>query len=135
MQHKNFDMVVAAVILVNVLFMSLDYYGMGGMYETVLDMISMGFVAFFTLEMCVKIKALGCKGYISDSWNQFDAVVVVRISHCLTIPCCGTMVSLTVSLSLFHCLTVCMCERCKGLSHHNRERVVCIEALSYRDSA
>ena len=120
-KHKNFDMVVAAVILVNVLFMSLDYYGMGGMYETVLDMISMGFVAFFTLEMGFKIKALGCKGYISDSWNQFDAVVVVRISHCLTIP-----------FPLSHCLYV---GRCKGLSHHNRERVVCIEALSYRDSA
>jgi hypothetical protein len=69
-------------IILNVIVMMFEYEGQesatlfGEDYSTVLDHTNDGFLYFFTLEMLLKLIALGPRMYWSDPWNKFDGAVV-----------------------------------------------------------
>ncbi|CAM9416805.1 unnamed protein product, partial [Scytosiphon promiscuus] len=69
-----FDSAVCGVILVNCVFLALDDPTAESppRWQEVVDII---FTAIFTLEMSLKLVALGLQ-YFTDAWNWLDAVVV-----------------------------------------------------------
>ena len=72
-----FEVAINVLIVVNIIFMALEYYNQPEGWETVLDTANYVFVALFTLEALLKILALNPKQYFADKWNRFDLFVVV----------------------------------------------------------
>ena len=69
-------------IILNVLVMCMEYEGQetaeifGSSYDGVLEAINNGFLIFFTVEMVLKLIAMGLGNYWADAWNKFDGIVV-----------------------------------------------------------
>merc|ERR1719454_2381201 len=64
-------------ILVNTLFMCIDYHQKSYELELVLLVANLVFVIFFTVEMVVKLTAYGWKYYWYVNWNKFDFIIVM----------------------------------------------------------
>jgi Ion transport protein len=65
------------IIVANAVIMALDHYPIA---ETQLNLISIFnqlFSWIFVCEMIVKLTGLGFKEYVRDSFNRFDAVIVI----------------------------------------------------------
>jgi len=73
---KWFDYFIMSCIVLNVLIMSMSFYGMSKEYTFMLFVFNMMFTWIFILEMVLKLFGLGAKGYFSDTWNRFDAFIV-----------------------------------------------------------
>ncbi|CAF1611952.1 unnamed protein product [Adineta ricciae] len=74
---KYFDLIIAAVIGLNVVTMSLEFYLMPQEIDTALDYCNFVFTSVFILESISKIIALGPLRYFKEKWNQLDTVIVV----------------------------------------------------------
>jgi len=75
--HPLFEIRVGAVIMLNVLFMSIEHYNQHD-YVTLFCMYAnFGFTAFFILEAMVKIMGLGVEEFFSSGWNRFDMFVIL----------------------------------------------------------
>lgn len=74
-----FDRIILVVILGNCLFLAVD--GEIDAITTLSDDIDFGFLVIYTLEMVLKIIAMGfvmrAHSYLRDSWNILDFLVVV----------------------------------------------------------
>ena len=46
-------------------------------WQQFLDAQNLFFVSVFTVEMIIKLVAFGFKGYLLDSWNRFDVLLVL----------------------------------------------------------
>jgi hypothetical protein len=57
--------------------MALDRYPIDPKEAEKLELYNLIFLMIFTSEMCIKIAGLGFKIYIKDSFNLFDAFIVV----------------------------------------------------------
>ncbi|GMF33384.1 unnamed protein product [Phytophthora lilii] len=66
---------ITGCVLLNTVFMAMDYFGEEDLYETGLNYLNYFFSAIFALEATVKIIGLG-KYYWKDPWNIFDFAVV-----------------------------------------------------------
>lgn len=72
-----FDLMIAAVIGFNVVFMSLEHYQMPENLIHVLKVSNYVFTVAFILEAAIKTTALGLRRYMRDRWNQLDVAIVV----------------------------------------------------------
>ncbi|UJR33723.1 hypothetical protein I4U23_021150 [Adineta vaga] len=74
---KYFDLIIAAVIGLNVVTMSLEFYLMPPIFDVTLDYCNYVFTSVFILESISKVIALGPLRYFKDKWNQLDTMIVV----------------------------------------------------------
>lgn len=71
-----FDLLIAAVIGFNVVFMSLEHYQMPEELIHLLKVSNYVFTVAFILEAAIKSIALGMRRYLKDRWNQLDVMIV-----------------------------------------------------------
>lgn len=64
-------------IVLNIVTMAVVYEGSPDNYNSVLDTINLVFTSIFIFELVLKLIALGFKGFMISSWNQFDLFVVL----------------------------------------------------------
>ena len=76
-ERAEFEMAVIAIIVLNVLCMSLKYFDQPKEMDDFLNYSNIAFTALFVLEAAIKLLGYGFKRYFSNRWNMFDAVVVV----------------------------------------------------------
>ncbi|CAF0780786.1 unnamed protein product [Rotaria sp. Silwood1] len=74
---KYFDLIIAAVIGLNVVTMSLEFYLMPPIFDLALDYCNYVFTSVFIIESISKIIALGPLRYFKDKWNQLDTMIVI----------------------------------------------------------
>ena len=72
----SFDAFIMGCILANSAIMAMEYHGMSDGYRATLFWINVVFAIIFTIELVVKVMALGWRRYIMDSWNKFDCIIV-----------------------------------------------------------
>lgn len=72
-----FDMSITLCILLNTVFLSLEYHGMNSDFKLALNIGNMVFTFVFFMEMVLKLVALGLRGYCKTRWNIFDGFIVV----------------------------------------------------------
>ncbi|XP_069572985.1 sodium channel protein type 4 subunit alpha B-like isoform X2 [Brachyistius frenatus] len=72
-----FDLVIVICIVLNTVFMSMEYYPMTSSFEELLSIANLVFVGIFTAEMFLKLAALGLYGYFQVSWHILDFVIVI----------------------------------------------------------
>ena len=68
------DKVILSVILLNSV---LIYLQVSGVTNLVLDILDTTCTLIFLVEMLVKHRELGIKGYWSDGWNKLDGLLVI----------------------------------------------------------
>lgn len=73
-EHKYFQPIIIAIILLNGLIIVTETYFTGNSLLLALDKI---IVWIFVGELVLKLIALGFKGYFRDNWNVFDFSIVV----------------------------------------------------------
>ena len=73
---QKFDIAIMIIIMLNMLTMTLEFYGMPQEMKDVLQIINTVFIAIFTVECVLKIIGLRLY-YFKIPWNVFDFVVVV----------------------------------------------------------
>ncbi|XP_068790277.1 sodium channel protein type 5 subunit alpha-like [Struthio camelus] len=71
------DLLITICIMVNTLFMALEYPGMPPAYARMICISDKVFTFIFTAEMVLKIIALDPYHYFQQKWNIFDSVVVM----------------------------------------------------------
>jgi hypothetical protein len=64
-------------ILVNTVFLCIEYKGQSAEMERILEIANISFVIIFTLEMLFKIISYGFKYYWHVNWNKFDFIIVI----------------------------------------------------------
>ena len=75
-QSQAFEYIVMAAIVVNTVFLCIDYYHKSDKLAKILDESNLTFVVFFTLELLIKLTAYGFKYYWYVNWNKFDLIIV-----------------------------------------------------------
>ncbi|KAF4133455.1 Voltage-dependent L-type calcium channel domain-containing protein [Phytophthora infestans] len=70
------ELLIIGCVLLNTVFMAMDYFGEEDLYETGLNYLNYFFSGIFALEAVVKIIGLG-KYYWKEPWNIFDFIVVL----------------------------------------------------------
>eukprot|EP01059_Diplonema_ambulator_P016914 TRINITY_DN2889_c0_g1_i5.p1 TRINITY_DN2889_c0_g1~~TRINITY_DN2889_c0_g1_i5.p1 ORF type:complete len:2604 (+),score=718.86 TRINITY_DN2889_c0_g1_i5:258-8069(+) len=94
-----FDLAVLGIIVLNLIFISIDNPSVEDNHPQVYDVLRMGdfvFVSLFSLEMMTKILAWGWVGFFSDKWNAIDAIVVVTSLIGLFVPMLRSFRSLRI---------------------------------------
>ena len=75
-----FDRIILLVIFANCFFLAIDKEGFDEL-DAIADSIDLLFLGIYTVEMILKIIAMGffmrAHSYLRDSWNVLDFVVVV----------------------------------------------------------
>jgi len=66
-----------AAIVVNTVFLCIDYYGKSEKLTRILELANLIFVVIFSIEMVLKITALGFTYYWHVNWNKFDCIIVI----------------------------------------------------------
>ncbi|CAF3697645.1 unnamed protein product [Rotaria sordida] len=74
---KYFDLIIAAIIILNVVTMSLEYYSMPSDLDKFLEYCNYAFTVVFLLEFIWKIVAIGPSHYFKDKWNQLDLFIIL----------------------------------------------------------
>uniref|UniRef100_A0A7S1XCD4 Voltage-gated ion channel superfamily n=1 Tax=Tetraselmis chuii TaxID=63592 RepID=A0A7S1XCD4_9CHLO len=72
----SFDAFIMAMIMCNVLFMSMEHYEMSPPWVAATTNANFFFTALFSVEAVMKLIAMGVIGYFRDAWNTFDFTVV-----------------------------------------------------------
>ncbi|KAL3320305.1 hypothetical protein Ciccas_001020 [Cichlidogyrus casuarinus] len=75
--NKFFDLVIAAIIGINIIFMATEYHKMPHHMQSILNGANFFFTAVFVIEALLKIIALGFLRYLRDRWNQLDVCIVI----------------------------------------------------------
>jgi len=77
-ESRLFALFINACIVLNTLVLAVDRYpSLGNELDHMLDMVNIVFFGIFTMEMLIKLLGMGPKNYIRDSFNIFDALIVV----------------------------------------------------------
>lgn len=74
--HQVFDVVIIALILLNMVSMMAESSNQPAAMTSILDSLNLTFVVIFTIECLIKIFALR-QYYFTNGWNLFDCVIVV----------------------------------------------------------
>lgn len=72
-----FANVTMGLIIVNTVIMASEFYGMPKDMVTAYEIVNYFVTVYFALEMVIKIIGLKPRGYVADSFNIFDGVVVI----------------------------------------------------------
>lgn len=76
-QSQAFEYIIMTAIVINTIFLCIDYYDKGPELSKILENANWIFVIFFTGEMLIKITAYGIKYYWYVNWNKFDCIIVI----------------------------------------------------------
>lgn len=74
------EKLILVVIVLNAIIIYLIDSGVASSELSIVDIVC---TIFFMIEMAIKLKELGWKGYWSDGWNRFDGVLVFCHYHLL----------------------------------------------------
>jgi hypothetical protein len=78
-QSQAFEYIIMTAIVINTIFLCIDYYDKGPELSRILENANWIFVIFFTGEMLIKITAYGIKYYWYVNWNKFDCIIVIML--------------------------------------------------------
>ena len=73
---KRFEYFIVICIIINMITMSLRFYGAPKSFNFVLECFNYVFAVIFNLEAIIKISAWGWS-YFLNRWNQFDFIIVI----------------------------------------------------------
>ncbi|KAA6417011.1 MAG: voltage-gated Ca2+ alpha subunit, partial [Trebouxia sp. A1-2] len=76
-EDNRFNQAFLGITILNTFFLALSYDGMSNALAETLTISNYIFTGLFTMEMILKLFALGFFEYVADSFNIFDGVVVV----------------------------------------------------------
>lgn len=86
MKSKYFEQLIIALILLNTLSLASEHYEEHA-YVTEINVIAnLFFTIIFALEMVLKLYGLGCRDYVDDNFNNFDAFIVIMSYVELVVP-------------------------------------------------
>uniref|UniRef100_H2YKP5 Sodium channel protein n=1 Tax=Ciona savignyi TaxID=51511 RepID=H2YKP5_CIOSA len=71
----KFELGVMVITILNLLAMALEFEGMSAEYRRAIRNINYGFVVVFTIEITIRIIAMG-KSYFYVPWNVFDFLLI-----------------------------------------------------------
>ncbi|KAM8879619.1 voltage-dependent T-type calcium channel subunit alpha-1H-like isoform 2-T2 [Spinachia spinachia] len=74
---RYFSRGIMIAILINTLSMGIEYHEQPKELTDILEISNMVFTSLFSLEMVLKLVALGLFGYIKNPYNGFDSVIVI----------------------------------------------------------
>uniref|UniRef100_A0A7N8Y1R4 Voltage-dependent T-type calcium channel subunit alpha-1G-like n=1 Tax=Mastacembelus armatus TaxID=205130 RepID=A0A7N8Y1R4_9TELE len=74
---RYFNRGIMIAILINTLSMGIEYHEQPQELTDSLEISNMVFTSLFSLEMLLKLLALGLFGYIKNPYNGFDSVIVI----------------------------------------------------------
>ncbi|KAM7394509.1 hypothetical protein PAMP_021307 [Pampus punctatissimus] len=74
---RYFSRGIMIAILINTLSMGIEYHEQPQELTDILEISNMVFTSLFSLEMLLKVLALGLFGYIKNPYNGFDSVIVI----------------------------------------------------------
>ncbi|CAL1601218.1 unnamed protein product [Knipowitschia caucasica] len=74
---RYFSRGIMIAILINTLSMGIEYHEQPQELTDVLEISNMVFTSLFSLEMLLKVLALGLFGYIKNPYNGFDSIIVI----------------------------------------------------------
>ena len=74
--HPSFDAFIFVCICLNTVVLATSWYGMDESIIKVLEVLNQIFTAIYSVEMFIKLIALG-KAYFHDGWNVFDFMIVL----------------------------------------------------------
>uniref|UniRef100_A0A8C1E249 Sodium channel protein n=1 Tax=Cyprinus carpio carpio TaxID=630221 RepID=A0A8C1E249_CYPCA len=80
------DLFITICIVINTVFMAMEYYPMKNDYVYMLSTANVVFIGIFAAEMLFKIIALDPYTYFQEGWNIFDSIIVTLslLELCLT---------------------------------------------------
>jgi hypothetical protein len=73
----RFEIAIAAIIIINTVFMASEHYPMTKTHEEVLDISNIVLTVIFLIEMIFKLTGLGFRGYVAERFNIFDGALVI----------------------------------------------------------
>lgn len=68
------DRVILGIIIFNSIIIFMQECGISSPFINLLDALC---TAIFTIEMCLKIRDMGIKGYLDSWWNWMDGILVI----------------------------------------------------------
>ncbi|XP_061882583.1 voltage-dependent T-type calcium channel subunit alpha-1H-like isoform X2 [Entelurus aequoreus] len=74
---RYFNRGIMIAILINTLSMGIEYHKQPQELTDILEISNMVFTSLFSLEMLLKVLALGLFGYIKNPYNGFDSIIVI----------------------------------------------------------
>uniref|UniRef100_A0A8C8DRU4 Calcium channel, voltage-dependent, T type, alpha 1H subunit b n=1 Tax=Oryzias sinensis TaxID=183150 RepID=A0A8C8DRU4_9TELE len=74
---RYFNRGIMIAILINTLSMGIEYHEQPQELTDILEISNMVFTSLFSLEMLLKLLALGLFGYIKNPYNGFDSIIVI----------------------------------------------------------
>jgi voltage-dependent calcium channel L type alpha-1D len=76
-ESRSFNIITVILILLNAVFLSLNYYDCPAILTSIIDIGNKTFTCIFAVEMVLKLLGLGVKKYVMDGFNDFDAIIVI----------------------------------------------------------
>ena len=73
---REFRLSIMALIVLNISVMMFERFDMPAWQRSWMEAANLAFVGIYTIEMLVKMLALGCSAYWQDAFNRFDGLVV-----------------------------------------------------------
>lgn len=74
---KQFEFFISFIIMVNTLFLCMDYVDEDYEYGRTIEIGNIIFVSIFAAEAAIKMLGHGIKFYFLETWNKFDFVIVI----------------------------------------------------------
>ncbi|OMJ69330.1 hypothetical protein SteCoe_32973 [Stentor coeruleus] len=74
---RTFGFITIMLILINTGVMASQYYKMTKIHSTISENINMALNLCFCVEMIMKLIGLGLRGYVDESFNIFDGILVI----------------------------------------------------------
>ena len=75
-EDSRFSHFITFLIVLNTIILAADHHPMDPDLESNFEIINFTLTALFTIEMVLKLIALGVKTYCQDTFNIFDGVIV-----------------------------------------------------------
>lgn len=76
-ENPYFSQFVIGLIVVNTITLAMDHYPIDTTFEDTLDAINFILTLMFTIEMFLKLIALGLLDYFKEPFNVFDMIIVI----------------------------------------------------------
>ena len=74
---RAFNLLIIGLIMLNTSFMAMEHYEMDDTFSTVINFGNSTMTCIFACEMILKLIGLGCRQYVKDGFNDFDAIIVI----------------------------------------------------------
>ncbi len=76
-RHRYFERFILVMINLNTLVLCAKWAGQTAETAAIIGWLNLIFIVVFTLEMIIKVIALGISVYFREKWNRFDFAVVI----------------------------------------------------------